>query len=507
LEYALRVGHTRLARACLTRSEGLDNMRAAIHTCLDNGRVEIVREALEAQWRVRSSQWSESSGPPLLALECGPADEPAECGVCFEPLYTGPGIFVNEKGLRSCVHFCCLNCAEHVQDEAADRLRVWRTRRDPRIPQPPGPVCPLCRASFSTAIRFTDPTVDPRSFFRNACVPRDGEEVPELRLTEKVALGALCALLPINALSFAPRLETELWPAWCAEAAEGGARGAPHAAGVLTEADFLRPGGMLAWLSAHLLEMKVEEQRGNPPRLQDNPEKWFRHFDYDGKCRLTKPEVLRGIAKSYDVAVLASTETPSHRARSVGVHRLRDIVDAIWDESRWREGVPFADFDGRAGLAEKILAALPSESPGLSRKVSRTRSGVVTVEEALAMARAADRQVCQDDEIRAKERVEKQRQALMQQPPPRQRGQGPGRGGEPGRAGAELLLASLLEAAREGNRGTVPAAIRIQCPFCGAVNSARAAAGHRVICGGCRSVFAVPASAGEVPGRQQHQHR
>lgn len=33
--------------------------------------------------------------------------------------------------------------AEHVQDEASDRFRVWRTRREPRIPKPPGPVCPL----------------------------------------------------------------------------------------------------------------------------------------------------------------------------------------------------------------------------------------------------------------------------------------------------------------------------------------------------------------------------
>lgn len=166
------------------------------------------------------------------------------------------------------------------------------------------------------------------------------------------------------------------------------------------------------------------------------------------------------------------------------------------------------DFHGRAGFAEKILAALPCETQPISRSMSRTKSGVVTIDEALARARAADKQVCEEDELRAKERVEKQRQALMQQPPPhRQRGaQGPGSrggGGEPGRAGAELLLASLLEAAREGNRGTVPAAIRIQCPFCGAVNSARAAAGHRVICGGCRSVFAVPASAGEVAGRQR----
>ena len=30
-----------------------------------------------------------------------------------------------------------------MQDEASDRFRAWRTRREPRIPKPPGPVCPL----------------------------------------------------------------------------------------------------------------------------------------------------------------------------------------------------------------------------------------------------------------------------------------------------------------------------------------------------------------------------
>ena len=34
--------------------------------------------------------------------------------------------------------------------------------------------------------------------------------------------------------------------------------------------------------------------------------------------------------------------------------------------------------------------------------------------------------------------------------------------------------------------------IHIQCPFCGAVNAARASQRHRIICGNCRSVFAVP---------------
>lgn len=500
LDFSLREGHVRLARACLARSQGLEHMEAALRTCLDNGRTEMVREALEAQWKMQSRQWSaDGSGPRLLDLECGPSDEPAECGVCFEPLHTGPGVFLNDKGLRACQHFCCLECAEHVQDEAAERMRVWKARRDVRFPQPPGPVCPLCRAVFSTAARFTDPTLDPRGFFRLACVPaQPWDEVQELRLSEKVALGALCAILPVNALSFSPRLEHELWPRWCAEARQGASSAASQepeeAQDVLSEEQFLRPGGMLAWISQHLLELKVEGQRGRPPRLKENPGKWFRHFDYDGRGVLTKPEVLRGIAKAYDVGLLATPGTPARRTRSAGVQRLREIVDGLWDDVRWRDGVSLAAFQSSGGLAERLLQALPGDpaaAASSSPAASPTgQSIILSVEEALDKARSADLKVREEDEHRAQERAEKQRVADATMPP-RARGNRHGRG-EPGRPGAELLLASLLEAARQGHPPQQLAPLRIQCPFCGAVNSARAGAGHRVICGGCRSVFAVP---------------
>ncbi|CAE8600189.1 unnamed protein product, partial [Polarella glacialis] len=145
--------------------------------------------------------------PPLLTLECGPGDQPVECSVCFDPLHVNPAVFVGDAGYRVCGHFMCLNCAEHVLDEASDRMRAWRARRDPRIHKPQGPVCPLCRAPFSSAVRLTDPTVDPRSFFHLACVPEDrtgggggdpdAERSPEtLALTERHAMGALTALLP-----------------------------------------------------------------------------------------------------------------------------------------------------------------------------------------------------------------------------------------------------------------------------------------------------------------------
>ncbi|CAE7856397.1 unnamed protein product [Symbiodinium microadriaticum] len=486
LDYALRAGHAGLARSCLAHlGEDTRDMDLALRTCLDHGRTEIVREALEVMWKARSGGRSE--GPPLLELEGGTPDHPAECSICFEELYTNPGVYVNEHGLRVCGHFTCLNCAEHVQDEAGERFRAWRARREPRIPRPPGPVCPLCRAPFEAAVRLTDPTVDPKAFFRLACVPEDADANPEsLTLKEKFALSTLGALLPVNVSNFAATFQS-LWPAWCDADLQ------PRPEG-LREADFLRPGGMLAWLSGHLLELKVQGQLGQPPRL-DCPETWFRHFDFQNSGRLTKSELLRGVVKAFDCSQLAAPGTPSRRARSAGVLKLRDLVEAVWDEERWASGVPLEDFLGSSGLAERLRAALPQPPPPQPGQASgpASRSAekppTVSVEEALRLARASDFKTVQEDEARAKVRAEKQRQPLTQSP---SRDAEPRRPGGPPQGGAQVLLASLLEAAREEGRLGATRQLRIQCPFCGVVNAARASERHRVICGACRSVFAVP---------------
>jgi len=337
-------------------------------------------------------------------------------------------------------------------------------------------------------VRLTDPTVDPRGFFKLACTPDDPDsKSEELVLQAKPALAALEAMLPVNPSTFAQKLENELWTAWCAEAQNGHEE-------VLREASFMRPGGMLAWLSSHLLEMKVEGQLGQPPRLQDSPEKWFEHFDYNNLGRLTQSEVLRGTAKAYDVAQLSAPGTPSRRARAAGVLKLREIVHAVWDEDRWHDGVPLEDFIGGNGLAERLLAALPGGGDSAMTRLNSRK--VMNVEEALAKARESDFQTLEADEERAKQRAEKQQQPIHLQP-----GQGgpspapvPGQPREaPGHHGAQLLLASLLEAAREESHGHATTQIQIRCPFCSAVNQVRASERHRIICGACRSMFAVPA--------------
>lgn len=251
----------------------------------------------------------------------------------------------------------------------------------------------------------------------------------------------------------------------------------------MREADFLRPDGMLAWLSSHLLEMKVEGQLGAPPKLSDT-ESWFQYFDYHGNGRLSKSELLRGIVKAYDVAQLVPATTPSRKSRTMGAIKLRELVDALWDEDCWGAGgIGLEDFAGRCGLAQRLLDAMPDYKAPVVRTGQPER---LSVDEALAKARQSDFQTIEEDEARAKERAEKQRRQIAPaQPsgemPPRQRN------------GAQVLLAQLLEAAQEERRVGATQQIHIQCPFCNAVNAARATQRHRIICGACRSVFAVPA--------------
>lgn len=271
---------------------------------------------------------------------------------------------------------------------------------------------------------------------------------------------------------------------------------------------------MLAWLSDHLLEMKVEHARGVPPRLED-AEAWFRFFDYDGKGRLSKPGLLRGVAKAYDVAALASPRTPKRRARGVGMQKLRDLVEAVWDDAKWEHGIPLCDFEGPNGLGARLLAALPdSDAPRCVHEGDEgdEEAASLTVQEALARARASDFEGVAAEVARAKERAEaRQRKALTAPaPPPLQTRQGAPRRSDSleARAGryeasslrrqtADLVLARLLEGASVQNvqlhlRPSVMPVLRIQCPFCAAVNEARAGPGNRIVCGRCRSLFAVP---------------
>lgn len=493
LDYALLAGHVGLARACLARCDGLEEMEHELKSCLGRGRFEIVREALEAQWRFRAKHWTEGEGPAFLSIERCLAEHPVECPVCFEPLHQDPGVMLNEKGLRACRHYICVECAEHLDDEAARLSRVWTARRDAqlqhiyRIPHPRGPTCPLCRAQFSEVKRLPNPTVDPRNFFRLSCVNNDPKCTTECtRLTEKAALSALCALLPLNATEFAPRLQTELWPAWTHN------NGSNPQAPSLLEADFLRAGGMLAWLSDNLFELKLEEVRGDPPKLLDDPVAWFRYFDYDGKGRLTKPELLRGVAKAYNVAALAYASTPRSRARKVGVTKLRDLVEVVWDDGRWAEGVTLSDFECPGGLAERILAALPESEPQPfhSSVGDPTMSRFpMTVQEALAKARENDFQHCVDSLEHSKKRDEARKRAAGVVAP------------TPAADASTTTPATIIPAwdglstaqgqysVDDSRRARSPSELRGRCPFCLAFTSTRGRAGNRIICTSCGNAF------------------
>jgi ribosomal protein S27E len=308
-----------------------------------------------------------------------------------------------------------------------------------------------------------------------------------LRLTQQSALGAICAVLPLNAVSFAPRLKEDLWPAWMDEVGRGDEA-------TLREQDFLRPGGMLSWLSHHLIELKIENHRNDPPRIGD-ARAWFRHFNYSSSSRLQKHELLRGVVKTCVINPLASP-----RNLKACALKLHDLVQDLWNDVRWEDGVPLDDFEGPSGLAERILETLPGATAAQSTP-GHAKGGIpLSAEEALAEARKEDFAHVEESEVSARQRTEA-RQRITQQAATATR---PSAASTPEqRAGSDLLLTSLLEAATQirsaaGDNGSVShseapsSEIRIRCPFCQAVNACSASPGHRVICGGCRSVFAVP---------------
>lgn len=404
LVIALDDENVALAQACLSKSQdlGVDDV---VRICLGHERSDgrqlrraptvMVREALEARWRVRNSQRCNSSfeEPALLALAIanGSQEDPVECSICFEPLHSaGPSVFLNESGRRSCPHFVCQTCASHVYEAKRNSLDLVVANLgldlDDLILAPRSQGCPMCRQKFSTTARLPDPTVDPCTFFQYACLPEAsaGGEANELRLAEKAAYDALCAVLPVDLCSFKEKFTDTLWPAWTS--------GTQARTAGLTEADFAAPGGMLSWVGDQLIEFKVEQLRGQPPQLVTNPEAWFQHFDYDGDGLLSKNEVLRGIVKMANMEMPPEARTSSSQCRHDSVLRLRDVLDSIWNAARWQHGVPMKEFVGSEGLASKLLMELPEES----RRVSTCSAGTsttnesISVEEALTKARAAD---------------------------------------------------------------------------------------------------------------------
>eukprot|EP00927_Polykrikos_kofoidii_P039012 TRINITY_DN33452_c0_g1_i1.p1 TRINITY_DN33452_c0_g1~~TRINITY_DN33452_c0_g1_i1.p1 ORF type:complete len:834 (+),score=106.29 TRINITY_DN33452_c0_g1_i1:82-2583(+) len=479
LNHALTAGHVALARACLSRCGALPDLDRVLQTCLDNHHLEIMREVLESQWRICTTISSFEDTPSILPLECFRSDDLADCSVCFEPLYKKAGVLLNKQGFRVCQHFICEECAQHIQDEATNRRNSWTSSSLQRTLAPPGPACPICRAPFALSARLPDPTVDPRNFFRLACVggPTAKQRSVKNLLTETAALGALCALLPISATAFASHLKHHLWPAWCG------------AGDTLTEASFLRPCGMLRWLSDHLFELKVEEQLGVPPSLHE-ARAWFEHFDYHGRGRLTQTAILRGVA----IACLPSPNMLDSRT----FEKVRSLVEGFWDDCRWADGVPLSDFEGQCGLAARLSAALSSISEEYGSKMSQAtvNGSKRSVDEALTKARTSDFQTLRAEEIRWGLPAAVARKApTISASPPAQRRSGRAVDDTSHVLHSHRLNISTMVESGTGHASDVNrhgATCRARCGSCGVVIPCRRRMGHVITCGNCGRVLSIP---------------
>ena len=123
---------------------------------------------------------------------------------------------------------------------------------------------------------------------------------------------------------------------------------------------------------------------------------------------MTKPQLLRGIAKAYSVAMLADQSTPARKARSCGIQCLRDLVDVLWNHESWVNGVTLEDFQRPARFAERLLAVLPIERGGFDYPYQ-----ALTVDEAIAKAQARDLADLDAKEARAIKRANASQMAAL----------------------------------------------------------------------------------------------
>jgi len=293
----------------------------------DSG-VEFLHDLLRPDWRYRKKRIIVDSSQ-TRSLQCEDnSGGAAECGICFGVLVDAtPYILVDAEGSRVCRHYVCEYCAENMQHPR------WTSRIGAA-----GTVCPFCRTPYVNFKRLPDPTRDPLGFFQAASeklVP-DGECVMTLRGTT----AALSALLPVDQEELAECLAKHYWPKWCSKGSD-----------VLSEVCFFQQ--MWPWLSDNMSELMVGVQRASPPGLHD-PVAWFKYFDYDRCHYLSKREVLRGCAKTFDFSTLATQGCLAHR-KYEGVKMLHALIDSCWTRGGWPPSVTLNVFEGPGGLAEHLV--------------------------------------------------------------------------------------------------------------------------------------------------------
>lgn len=260
-------------------------------------------------------------------------DRTAECPICMETLWTStPTAFVkfrSEGGREGaphviCAHFFCFDCAsqQYIKQQSQNTDEYH---------------CPICRTNAVEVMPLPDITREPRLWFQFLDTQGAGS------LDKNTVVQALEAVLPLDTENLRAAMEAHCWTEW----AKGGAEN-------LSEGDFFSRGGLLEWVRGHQHELQAARVRGPAPALEQ-PESWFKHWDFHKRCLLFRGEALRALCEATNASSLETQK----------VQKLRDGIEGVWDSHGVEDGLSKEVFieEGIAGeLAEIVREAKESTS-------------------------------------------------------------------------------------------------------------------------------------------------
>lgn len=271
---------------------------------------------------------------PTVLIE----ENTAECPICMEPLWTStPTAFVSfarsggaEVAHVKCAHFFCFDCAsQQYMQQQRQNVNEFQ--------------CPICRAPATEVMPLPDITVNPRLWFQFLDLEGKGW------IDKKVVVQTLEAMLPIDTENLREALEESVWAQW--DKAHNSR---------ISEREFFESGGLLEWVRGHQHELQAARVRGPAPLLAEQPEAWFRHWDWAKRGRLRRGQVLRALCEAARVSSLEPKR----------IKQLKDGIQSIWDKHAEDDALPQDRFLAAGGaaeleaLAQEVRGKGPAGSPG-----------------------------------------------------------------------------------------------------------------------------------------------